>query len=707
LYGPQLIKAQQGFNYQAIVRDADGALVTNKKVSIRFSINQDERQSPLVYREIHKIRTNDQGLVVAKIGKGNPKRGVFTEVDWSRISYLRVDIDPEGGRDWTRVGKREMMAVPVAMYALSSGDGGSSATPFGLNVKDFGALGDNSNDDWEAIQATIDSASVSGNRVLVPAGVYRTSMTLRIPDGVQMIGEGKGAEILQTPYNGTMIAYEGTEYAVIVEGHAAGVSEMTIKDESDDQAKGGLQILADNRILESVIVKNILVSYFLGGTGLELNAKPNSAIYFSYFKNVRVRHAKIGYHFKEEEGGFINANQFYGGVVSGGGFDHLCVIEGGTSNTLNGTAFDAPNSTAGHFLVKRGEFKGYNIRVEAYTQADGVPLIEFKPKTRNSLMTGNFGGSFVLDQGNNQIEQKDAKSIGVMNSSRNQFQNPAFEGFADDVLPNWQITGTPTCKEVNPSSWMAGYKVLKLTVDPGQQVMVSPNFDALPQLGESPMYDQLNVAYHVKTDAPDVAFVTNMGATGMVSSDAHRGDGNWSAVGMSMTTNRFAPLSPSLMIDNTTGSAITVEVTAPVLSFGMQLPSVDPIFSSSLESVEGDLTVGSNLQVEGNLQPRGAIQYAIHEIDSIPPGGFLVFPRDKSVFFIKSGATGTITRINHLTADRFERGCVITLMFEKTNQTVLNSGYIELPETFNSRANDSIQLISMGNGTWKAFGGVF
>lgn len=73
-----------------------------------------------------------------------------------------------------------------------------------VNVRDFGAKGDGVTDDWSAFQSALDSMNVSpplidmrgGSLLLVPAGNYYLSKTLKITREVQVLGitghQGKG-----------------------------------------------------------------------------------------------------------------------------------------------------------------------------------------------------------------------------------------------------------------------------------------------------------------------------------------------------------------------------------------------------------------------------------------------------------------------------------------------------------------------------------
>lgn len=63
-----------------------------------------------------------------------------------------------------------------------------------INVKEYGALGNAVNDDTSAFQTAIAAAVTSGLDVVVPAGSYRLTSTLVIPDGVVLKGVGRGYE---------------------------------------------------------------------------------------------------------------------------------------------------------------------------------------------------------------------------------------------------------------------------------------------------------------------------------------------------------------------------------------------------------------------------------------------------------------------------------------------------------------------------------
>ena len=83
---------------------------------------------------------------------------------------------------------------------------------------------------------------------------------------------------------------------------------------------------------------------------------------------------------------------------------------------------------------------------------------------------------------------------------------------------------------------------------------------------------------------------------------------------------------------------------------------------------------------------------------TIPSNGFLVLNTAANYFTIDN--INTINRINHLLADRFPKGSVITLLFKNAGANVIPSAYIILKTGFTSVLNSSLTLISNGDGTW-------
>ena len=129
--------------YQAVIRDAGGNLVRNTQIGMRISIVQTAPDGTEVYTEEYSVTTNANGLVSVKIGSGsddsstsagtlksseavsgtNVSGGGFSSIDWTDGPYfIKVETDPAGGTNFTITGTSQLLSVPYAKYAESSGN---------------------------------------------------------------------------------------------------------------------------------------------------------------------------------------------------------------------------------------------------------------------------------------------------------------------------------------------------------------------------------------------------------------------------------------------------------------------------------------------------------------------------------------------------------------------------------------------------------
>lgn len=102
------------------------------------------------------------------------------------------------------------------------------------DVKDFGALGNDSHNDAPAIQAALNCASANGGGIVwMPAGIYRTGSTITIPAGVELRGTRYAVTIMPTadfnvlePYSGSGI--DGLAIDVSAVGSAGSFTHAAI-----------------------------------------------------------------------------------------------------------------------------------------------------------------------------------------------------------------------------------------------------------------------------------------------------------------------------------------------------------------------------------------------------------------------------------------------------------------------------------------------
>jgi len=166
-----LIYAQlpQNFSYQAVVRGANNALLSNQIVGIKISLLKGTENGQSVYSEVHTATTNANGLVSIAVGGGTFLEGNFIKIDWANGPYfVKTEIDPQGGTNYSLVTTTQLLSVPYALYAANSqpgpkgdkGEKGDQGTPGKDGKEEFQQL---------RVSATGDTLYLTnGNFVIVP-----------------------------------------------------------------------------------------------------------------------------------------------------------------------------------------------------------------------------------------------------------------------------------------------------------------------------------------------------------------------------------------------------------------------------------------------------------------------------------------------------------------------------------------------------------
>ena len=114
----------QGFSYQAVVRNANNELITNKTIGVKVSLLQGSEYGNVVYSETHSPVSNGNGLVTLAVGGGKVISGDFSSIDWSKFPYfIKTELDLDGGADYTLTATSQLLSVPYAMYAANSKPG--------------------------------------------------------------------------------------------------------------------------------------------------------------------------------------------------------------------------------------------------------------------------------------------------------------------------------------------------------------------------------------------------------------------------------------------------------------------------------------------------------------------------------------------------------------------------------------------------------
>ena len=154
-----MAQSPEQFNYQAVVRDANGAIQANKAVSFQFSIMQG---TTMMYQETQSATTNAYGLVTLKIGMGTVVSGSMSSVNWgTSTNNLKVEIDPAGGSSYSLLSNTQLISVPYALHAKTA-----------TNVDDADA---DSLNEIQVMSLTNDQLALSRNGGAIDLSGYNTT----------------------------------------------------------------------------------------------------------------------------------------------------------------------------------------------------------------------------------------------------------------------------------------------------------------------------------------------------------------------------------------------------------------------------------------------------------------------------------------------------------------------------------------------------
>jgi len=123
-------QSPQGVSYQAVIRDNSNLPVANALVSIRMTVLQGSIMGTQTYQETHSTTTDALGTISITIGQGT-QMGIpaFSDIDWSNGPYyIKTEVDPAGGASYSDYGTTQLMSVPYALYAETSGNPGNTGS---------------------------------------------------------------------------------------------------------------------------------------------------------------------------------------------------------------------------------------------------------------------------------------------------------------------------------------------------------------------------------------------------------------------------------------------------------------------------------------------------------------------------------------------------------------------------------------------------
>ena len=177
-------QSPESMNYQAVIRDGSGNVLSSQAVSLRIKILQGSASGSSVYIETFTPTTNAYGSIAIQIGTGTVITGTFNTIDWGgNTHFVETAVDISGGTNYTVISTTQLMSVPYALYAKNAGL------------------------DSTAIQAMIDASGGtiggSGKSIKYPVGFSGTPLTFDLSTGNYTVPTGKTLYILD------YIAYSG------------------------------------------------------------------------------------------------------------------------------------------------------------------------------------------------------------------------------------------------------------------------------------------------------------------------------------------------------------------------------------------------------------------------------------------------------------------------------------------------------------------
>src|SRR5690348_13225734 len=80
-------------NYQAVAHGANGQVIPEQTINVRFSIIDGTINGTVVYQETQTTKTNAFGLFSLAIGRGTVTQGSFDAINWAvGDKFLKVEL---------------------------------------------------------------------------------------------------------------------------------------------------------------------------------------------------------------------------------------------------------------------------------------------------------------------------------------------------------------------------------------------------------------------------------------------------------------------------------------------------------------------------------------------------------------------------------------------------------------------------------------
>ncbi len=151
-----LAQVPKGINYQGVARFTTGTPIAAKTISIKISLLQNSPTGTIEYAETHQPTTNEFGLFTLVIGQGTVTTGNFDFISWANGNkWLQIEMDPEGGGNYSLIGSQQLMSVPYSYYAQYAGNSLKAGPGLSIENNIISNTGDNDNNPSNEINTSV------------------------------------------------------------------------------------------------------------------------------------------------------------------------------------------------------------------------------------------------------------------------------------------------------------------------------------------------------------------------------------------------------------------------------------------------------------------------------------------------------------------------------------------------------------------------
>ena len=184
-----------GFNYQAVVRNADGVLLANSDVTLRISLYPGQQAATPTWVETHKVHTDYSGCFGITVGKGTRESSSvaanYKDINFAAVYYW-MKIEILEGNNYREVSFAQLPSSPYSEAAFNA----TLTFPAGMIIP-FAGPAENIPDGWMLCDGSAISRSDYANlykAIGVCWGTGDGATTFNLPDLRGMFLRGVSGE---------------------------------------------------------------------------------------------------------------------------------------------------------------------------------------------------------------------------------------------------------------------------------------------------------------------------------------------------------------------------------------------------------------------------------------------------------------------------------------------------------------------------------